>query len=466
MKFKPKNITRLRRDFPVFNYESYKWKFKGNDLEIVFSFSAEKFSFSPEIKIKNIPAAAKKIKKQNIDTFVFNLGLVELLSYWKAFCSPTILIKPNGLNSDQIKWWQNLLFKGMGQFFYENKINFKAKNFVKIVANEKSDLKSYKFSPSVKNILVPLGGGKDSAVVLDLLKAKKTNISCFLLNPTKASSAMAKESHSKQIVICERKIDPLLLKLNREGYLNGHTPFVAYLSFMSVLAATLFNQKYIIIGNEKSSNEGNVDYLGLEINHQYSKTFDFENNFREYVKKYLSPDIDYFSILRPLYELQIAKLFARDPKYFPIFLSCNEAEKTCSGTKQKTGEWCGKCSKCLFVYMILYPFLKSTDLKNIFKKDLYGEKDLIPLILELTSEKKVKPLECVGTKKESLIALYLGWKKNIVKGVEQPLILKYFEQKIMPKTKDWEKEAKRILENWDSKNNVPKNFDYKKSFLK
>jgi 7-cyano-7-deazaguanine synthase in queuosine biosynthesis len=462
MKIKKKNLTQLRRDFPVFNYASYKWKFKGKDLEIVFSFVAGKYSFSPEVKLKNIPASAKKIKKQSIDNFVFNLGLVELLSYWKAFCAPTILIKPNGLSASQIKWWQNLLFNGMGQFFYENKINFKAKNFVTIIADKKSDLKPYKFNLTEKNILVPIGGGKDSAVVLDLLKAKKKNVFCFLLNPTKASVAMTKASGCKQTIVCEREIDSQLLKLNREGYLNGHTPFLAYLSFGSVLVAALFNQKHIIIGNEKSSNEGNTFYLGEEINHQYSKTLDFENNFREYAKKYLSPSIDYFSILRPIYELQIAKLFASDPKYFQIFVSCNEAEKTYSGTKQKTGELCGECSKCLFVYMILYPFLKPTELKNIFKKDLYNDKNLISLMIELTSEKKVKPLECVGTKKESLIALYLGWKKNVIKGVEQPLLLKYFEKNLMPAEKDWEKEAKKILNNWDNKNNIPKKFDYKK----
>ncbi len=464
MKKKIKKTSKdLRKQFECFCYESYKWSFSEKDLKISFKFVAGKNIFTPTIKIKNIPSKAKKIEKEIIDNLVFNLGMIEIFSYWKAFCSPKIIIKSGYLNTEQVNWWENILIKGMGQYFFENKINFKVKNFIQIISENKSSQKIKLFKPSKKGILLPIGGGKDSAVSLQLLNKYTKDISCFLLNPSLAAQRMADRSNCG-VIVCERKIDPLLLELNRAGYLNGHTPFVAYLSFLSALVSAIFNKKYVILSNEKSSNEGNIKYLGEEINHQYSKTFDFENKFRSYAKKYLG-EIDYFSLLRPLYELQIAKLFSEFKNYFPVFVSCNEAEKTYSGTKKKTGVWCGLCSKCLFVFMILYPFTPVSELKKIFGNDLFNKKELLSLMLDLITEDKEKPWECVGTKKESLIALYLGWKKNLIKDLEQPLLLQYFVEELMPKNHEWEKETKKIMENWDVKNNIPKIFNYQKKIL-
>jgi len=58
----------------------------------------------------------------SFDNLVFNLGLIELLSYWKATCSREIEVQTHNLDKDQINWWKDLIFEGMGQFFYENKI--------------------------------------------------------------------------------------------------------------------------------------------------------------------------------------------------------------------------------------------------------------------------------------------------------------------------------------------------------
>jgi hypothetical protein len=232
------------------------------------------------------------------------------------------------------------------------------------------------------------------------------------------------------------------------------------LAFLSVLVAVLFNFKFIAFSNEKSSNEGNVKYLGQIINHQYSKSFDFEQKFREYSKKYLAKNVEYFSFLRPLYEIQIAKIFSKYPQYFNAFLSCNVAYQTKSGTKIPTRKWCGKCPKCLFVFTILYPFIEKKKLIKIFGQNLFGKKELLPIMLELIGKKKFKPFECVGTKKESLVALYLSDKKY--RGstpTNVPLLLKHFERNILPKNPNLGKEAKKLLNSWDNRNNLPKGFE-------
>jgi hypothetical protein len=183
-----------------------------------------------------------------------------------------ILVKCGHLDSYQKKWWSKLIKKGMGQFFYENKLKFID---VKFETQGKKTDKKIKVKGDKAMVLI--GGGKDSAVALELTKKAKKNVSCLSLNPTKQ---IIKMTRGLELITVKREIDKKLLKMNRNGYYNGHTPFVAYLSFLSVIVSALFDKKYIILGNEESSNEGNVKYLGVDVNHQHSKTLEFEMIFR------------------------------------------------------------------------------------------------------------------------------------------------------------------------------------------
>ncbi len=454
-----KKLVELRKTYPFFCYESSDYQIKGNKMNISFCFRAGDFSFNPKVLIE-VEKEIKVTKKNAIalDNLVFHLGMVELLSYWKAFCSPKIVIQAGYLNSKQLEWWKDLLLEGMGQYFFENKIDFTKEGFVEFVCEkEEVDVPCFEVK-NPKGVLLPIGGGKDSATSIEICKKTKEKVTPFVLNMNKNIKSMIKAAGLSNPIICTRKIEDSLLELNREGYLNGHTPFVAYLSFLGLLSATLANKKYLILSNEKSSNEGNVMFKGKEINHQYSKTYDFEKNFRNYAMKYLSPDIQYFSLLRPLYEIQIARLFSRYPHYFNIFLSCNEAQKTYSGTRDKIERWCSNCSKCLFVFIVLSPFLSKKELGMIFDKDLFSDKGLISIMVELVDDKKVKPLECVGTRKECLVALYLSWKNNDLLKQKQPKLLAYFEKKILPKHKNLEKETDKVLNNWDKNNFIPEDW--------
>jgi len=453
-------IQNFKKKYPRFIYQNYFYKLSKNNLEVFFNFKIEpKINFRPRIVIENVDK--KRIKKMGervLNNLVFHLGLIEMISYWKATCSPIIEIQAGPLNQKQIKWWQDIIIKGMGQFFYENKIPFPKPKFT--VSNNYAYaqllLKNIK-NMSKNDVIVPVGGGKDSVVTLEILKKAKKNIRCFSINPTEAAKKIMKVAGCKKPIIVERKIDKKLLKLNQKGFLNGHTPFSAYLAFLSVLAGAIFNYRYIALSNERSSNEGNVKYRGKIINHQWSKSFEFEKKFRSYSEKYLAKDIEYFSFLRPLYEIQIAKLFSRYPKYFPVFLSCNEAYKTASGTKKPSKKWCGKCPKCLFVWTCLYPFVEEKKLIKIFGKNLFEDRKLLPIMQELIGEKKFKPFECVGTKKETVSAFYLSWKKANRAG-DILFLLRYFKNKILPKYPNLEKESKKILTSWNTQHNLIKEF--------
>lgn len=416
----------LRKKYPRFIYQKYSYKIHQGNLKISFLFEVPPdIKFKPQLIIKNVTRLrpnpsilVKNIPRNVLDNLVFHLGLMEIPSYWKATCSPIIEIRAGFLNFEQIDWWKDLIIKGMGQFFYENKINFKEPNFLRIksVSVTKQNLVTFKKELSDR-YLVPVGGGKDSIVTLEKLKERGKKISCFLINPTKAMNNIVKVARIKNLVIVRREIDPVLLELNKKGYLNGHTPITALISFLSVLAAVLFNYKNIAFSNEKSANEGNLKYLGKIINHQWSKSSEFERKFKWYLRKYLAKNVNYFSFLRKYTELNISRMFTKYPQYFSIFSSCNLVL-----AKKLKKRWCGNCPKCLFVYVTLYPFLERKELLKIFSNDMFQNKSLLPTMCDLLGQacppklrkqrrRSHKPFECVGTFKESKMAFQMSLKK-------------------------------------------------------
>jgi len=423
-----KKLSFLREKHPRFIYRSYSYKLTGNYLKIVFDFLIEPdIRFKPELIIRNIPKSRlKKIGDRVLNNFVFHLGLMEIPTYWKATCSKEIIIKAGYLNKEQIQWWHDLLIKGMGQFFYENKIDYRGPEFLKITAKprmktSKTTITSFKLRD---RYLVPFAGGRDSIVTLEKLKEQKREIALFSVNPIKQVQKTAKVSSIKNQIVIKRKIDKRLLDLNKKGYLNGHTPFTALLSFLSVFCAVLFNYKNIAFSNEKSANEGNVKYLGKIINHQWAKSSEFEKKFKSYYQKYLIKNINYFNYVRRYSELEISKMFTKYSKYFSVFSSCNANMKIKPSVKSR---WCGDCPKCLFVYASLCPFLEKKQLWQIFKKNLFEKKELLPIMKALIGQGRHKPFECVGTYKESRLAFNLSFKKAKKSG-KVPYLLQKFNE--------------------------------------
>jgi hypothetical protein len=251
------DLEQLRTKHPIFYYDNFEIKFEKDTLTIHFNFSTSGgLSFKPELVFTNIPhARLKLINPQVLENLIFNLGMVELLSYWKATCSPQILVKAGFLNEGQIKFFKNLLIKGMGEFFYQNKIDFTKPDLVeiKIAAQSTIFAESYVILPDRDLILV--GGGKDSAVTLDVLSKSGREYNCLSLNPTKATKQIIKFAGCENPIYVSRTIDPKLLGLNEQGYLNGHTPFSAYLAFLSTFVAVLYGYTNIIVSNEASSND-------------------------------------------------------------------------------------------------------------------------------------------------------------------------------------------------------------------
>jgi UDP-N-acetyl-alpha-D-muramoyl-L-alanyl-L-glutamate epimerase len=417
---KNQHYKALRDEFPVFVYESCSFVRTMQFLELQFVFSVKgEYYFRPEIKIPVNSSLSHQLDDKLLDYLVFHIGMVEMISYWKAFCSPCIIVKPFVLDSEQQKWWKKLFLYGLGEFFYTNEIPLPGDELISFDFPENTPNPAELITPLLEDkVLIPVGGGKDSVVSLELLKEISSHNLAIVVNHRDATRQVLKTGgfDNNRIIEVTRKIDPLLLDLNSQGFLNGHTPFSALLAFITSLCACLNGCRYIALSNESSANEPTIP--GTKINHQYSKSVEFEADFRQYFADHIFHGLEYFSFLRPLNELQIGALFSGMSHYHGVFKSCNAGSKT--------DIWCCKCSKCLFTYIILAPFIDYDQLVRIFGNDLFADAGLIELLDQLTGQADIKPFECVGTIEEVNIALTETIHKLETEQQELPVVLKYY----------------------------------------
>ena len=431
----------LRARYPVFRYDAYHLERTADEIVLTFDFSVPGLcSFHPQTRI---PTQRLRIvndfDSQTACAIVFALGLTETVSYWKAVCSPVIEVGCGQLTPAQKQWWKTLWFNGLGEFFYRNGIAANETDFVEIRCPETPDTPTDAFR-SAGLCLVPVGGGKDSAVTLSLLRDRKERIRTFTVNdqPARTDTVRAAGLSADDMVRTYRTIDPELLRLNREGFLNGHTPFSAIVAFLSLYCAYLIGAEDIILSNESSANEANV--AGTDVNHQYSKSYAFERDFTDYVRDVLGLPVRYFSLLRPFNEMQIAKQFAALPQYHAVFKSCNV------GSKRNV--WCCNCAKCLFVYCILSPFLSEDALTAIFGENLLEKESLRADFDGLCGLSDEKPFECIGTVREVRAALRRTIAQYRSQGKPLPALLRYVDGKLPDAADD-------PLLDCNAENNVP-----------
>jgi len=425
MESKPEKLAgqekyyKFRQEYPFLEYTGYEKIIDQAGLHVTYEFNmAGKFVFRPGFSIPrkrfflNFPTD-ELINSPLFANLLFQIGLIELISYWKAACPPRVIIKGQKLSAEQVSWWKNVYYQGLGEFFYTNEIKTSSAEFMQIISDGES-VPAQSISLD-ETIIVPVGGGKDSVVTLELL-SKSGPIRPFIMNPRGATLECARVAGfgDEGFIEVNRRLDPLLLDLNAQGFLNGHTPFSAMLAFYSLLVSAIAGHRHVALSNESSANEPTV--AGTDVNHQYSKSFAFESDFREYVKAYISPDFNYFSFLRPLNELQIAQMFAEHVKYYPVFKSCNAGSKT--------DTWCCNCPKCLFAFTILSPFIPTIELVHIFGKNLFELPQMLGYMKELTGIDEIKPFECVGTIDEVNAALHMFISKH--KHEKLPLLIDYY----------------------------------------
>ncbi|PIV09868.1 hypothetical protein COS31_01310 [Candidatus Roizmanbacteria bacterium CG02_land_8_20_14_3_00_36_15] len=421
------------------------------NYQVIFS-NRKRVAFGETITLPDqfsLSPSAEKVFNKCLQSLHLILGI----SYWKLFIPKKIKIKSFSLTKQQALFWNQVYTKGLGEFFYQNRI----KNFTSLVDFPfKTGLVVNSSSLLRKNrSLVAVGGGKDSIVSLELLKKNGLPITGVVVETEKHYLFISKVAQQANInlLTIKRSLDSKTISLNKtDKVYKGHLPISAIYAFFDLLAAVVYDYRYLIFSNERSSNEGNLSYQGTVINHQWSKSSEFETLFNDYVKNYITPDIKYFSLLRPWHELRIAQEFSRHPKYWSVFSSCNR-NFSISHTPPKN-RWCGRCPKCASIFLLLAPFIPKNKLVSIFGKNLFNNQRLLDTYRGLLGLTKTKPFECVGTVDETRLALYLIWQKKVY---QTSTIIRLFEKEILCALVNPPLLQQNVLKTGDL-NNIPKNF--------
>ena len=119
-----------------------------------------------------------------------------------------------------------------------------------------------------------------------------------------------------------RQLAPELFEYNRLGAWNGHIPVTAINSAILAFAAVVLGVDQVVFSNERSASYGSLIEGTGEVNHQWSKGWAFERAFAGHLQRCVAADLRYYSLLRPLSELAVARQFTtKHPRASSTFWS-------------------------------------------------------------------------------------------------------------------------------------------------
>ncbi len=330
-------------------------------------------------------------------------GILSLL-HWAAGVSYYKTATPPAVDCDAsppvVAELLNALYsEGLGEFAFTNQLAALPRPEFPTSTNVAAH--AVPITKSNQRTLVPIGGGKDSAVALEVVRRTGGDLALFSVGDAGPIARTATVAGLQHLVV-RRRLDPQLAELNQAGALNGHVPITAIVSCVAILTAALHGYDSVAMANERSASHGNVDWDGIDVNHQFSKGIRVEQLIRAALEE-IGAGVEYFSVLRPASELGIAKAFTHLTAYHQAFSSCNTNFRIDGSVP--SDRWCCDCPKCRFVFLVMAPFSEPDHLRAIFGRDLLDDDAQFEGFALLTASGGLKPFECVGEEEESRAAM-------------------------------------------------------------
>ena len=390
---------------------------------VAFKFGITK-TFTDTLFLKDVSLEMwKGVPVSVLEPTLQSLLLMIGINYWSAFRTKNIYIKNFTLTREQAEFWNTLYVHGLGEFFYLMKLDFRNLiSFPYDAAKVVSQPTSYK-RPS--RTLLLNGAGKDSIVSAEMLKADGVPFDFFTFAPTPAHARIGKLEGVKTVSVTRRR-DPLLTII-----MVGSYPSVSTYTFIAILLSELMGYDSIVFSNERSADVGNLNYLGLEVNHQWCKSSMAEKMINDYIQTYVTPDIKTYSLLRELSELEIVQRFVSYPKYLYSVTSCNTYFwlPPIQQRFMRTNYWCNRCPKCVFLFACFSAYLPKSVVVKMFGANLYSKKSLQIHFKRILGIEGTKPLDCVGEPEEMILAMHYA---SLREEYSKEYAMKLFEENFPP----------------------------------
>jgi UDP-N-acetyl-alpha-D-muramoyl-L-alanyl-L-glutamate epimerase len=358
----------------------------------------EEISFREEFDLP-IESPPSDADRDRVDGLLSLLHWVAGVSYYKTAVPPTVVCETGAPPPAAATLLEALYSEGLGELAYTNGLaGLPRPSFPRRSA---AGPQSPAEPQAPRRVLVPVGGGKDSAVAIEIMRRAGPELALFSVGdaaPIARTVAVAALPH----LLARRRLDSGLPALNGSGALNGHVPITAIVSCVALLTAALRGYDSVAMANERSASSGNVAWDGIDVNHQFSKGLRAERLLQAALGEGASA-LQLFSVLRPASELAIARAFARMEPYHAAFTSCNATFRTDPALRSET--WCCDCPKCRFVFLALAPFSSPEHLREVFGSALLDDESQFAGFALLTATGGHKPFECVGEEHESIAAI-------------------------------------------------------------
>lgn len=364
------------------------------------------------------------------------------ISYYKIFLPPSI-VHSYEMDAYEADFWNDVFRNGLGEFLYVNKLS---KDQV-AQFNEQAGT-SFKRGQAPKltdKALLGIGGGKDSIVAGELLKNLGIKTEGFVMATGEqlGQSKAVADIMGIPLNAVGRTLDPQLMNLQMEpGAYRGHVPISLIFGLVGTVLALCQNAAYVAVANEASSSTPTTEWEGEAVNHQWSKSFSFEKSLQAYIKKHIAEELNYFSAIRPLTSIAVAKKFVQYPQYFEVFTSDNFVFRI-DPSKRPNGRWSLESPKSLSSFILLAPWLSDSEMTRIFTQNFLDQPELEHLFMELTGIEGHPPLDCVGTIEELVLSLNLLAEKDRYTSSH---LMELAREKQVIHDGDWQKELKSLLE--------------------
>jgi hypothetical protein len=351
------------------------------------------------VTVPGAPFALDHARAQAAERALRLLHLIAGVSYYKAAVPEEIRIDSYAIDADTAALIELIYVNGLGEFAYRNGLNLHGRIKFPVAQSQGAQAPALGLA---HHALVAIGGGKDSLVSIETLRALGVEQTVTWIGGSQLIRACAERTGLPTLNL-GRALAPQLFDYNREGAWNGHIPVTVLNSAIMVFAAVLLGADQVVFSNERSASYGSLIEGTGEVNHQWSKGWACEQAFGEYVQREVAADLHYYSLLRPLSELAVARQFARTDRYDAHFSSCNRNFHILG--ERPASRWCGVCPKCHFVFLALAPFMPKPRLMGIFGRNLLDDLAQIPGFDALLEYQNHKPFECVGEGRESRAAM-------------------------------------------------------------
>lgn len=271
-------------------------------------------------------------------------------------------------------------------------------------------------APEGDRLLALCGGGKDSLASFKILERAGVPFDAMVYSHDVYGKAQPQHDLIDGMLahtaagdihrgwVFDNALDSPVARLYPEYGVNGILAAETVSSYWTALPIALMHDyTQLALGITRSTDEHNLvwEKTGEAINYLWGMSTEAELLLANLIRSEIATNLTAFHLLRPIYDITVFSLLTRDEDAVPSTHSC---------AQQKP--WCGKCPKCLYVWLHMAAYLNRAAVAATFDRNLFDVPENESHLRKMLGMEGFKPADCVGTVSETQAAYLLARAKG------------------------------------------------------